>query len=496
MSSEGFIMRPSPILLALTLFIAPTGASSQQPMAPVSLDDPCSVSSDSRWTPQEKFVWERVCVGDVANFNAAPEYGGDLDPTKAAGWPQSRILRPAFLQMILFKDPYRRVLTRRGVLIRGARFTEAVDLENAELEHPLELRDSLLEKGVNLRRVRSKFPIGFSRSNVGNAVDMYELQLDADLVMGNGEFTDVSLKRAHVSLLDMRGSKVTGKLDMSEFRVDRSLDMSDQAEFAEVVLTDARVGSLDLGGSKVTGKLEMIELRVDRSLDMSDQAEFAGVELGGAHVNGHLDLSGSKVSGKLDMRAFQVDQFLAMTDKAEFADVVLTAAHVGSHLDLSGSKVTGKLDMDRLQIGAELVMNDSEFSDVEFVGAHVGRYLRLNGSKVTGKLNMNGLQVSDSLFMSHKAQFMDVMLVGTHVGGDLDLRGSKVNGKLDMYGLQVRKSLGMSHAAEFTEVELVAAHVGGDPLPGWRESDGQARHEQTSRRSISIRARRGRVLGR
>jgi hypothetical protein len=264
----GLVMRPSHIFLVLTLFIASQGTRAQEPAPPASLDEPCSVSSDPRWTPQEKFVWEEgVCDGKVADFNSAPGYGGDLDPTKPAGWPQSRVLRPAFLQMILFKDPYRGVLTRRGVLIRGARFTEAVDLENAELEHPLELRDSLLEKGANLRRVRSKFPIGFPRSNVAGAFDMYELQLDADLVMGNGEFADVSLMRAHVSLLDLTGSKVTGKLDMNGLRVDQSLK-SDKAQLTEVELNAAHVGGdLELSGAKVTGKLDMSGLRVDKSLE-------------------------------------------------------------------------------------------------------------------------------------------------------------------------------------------------------------------------------------
>ena len=74
--------------------MAPHGTHAQELAPPASLDEPCSVSTDSRWTPQERFVWERVCVGDVANFNAAPDYGGELDPTKPAGWPQSRILRP------------------------------------------------------------------------------------------------------------------------------------------------------------------------------------------------------------------------------------------------------------------------------------------------------------------------------------------------------------------------------------------------------------------
>jgi hypothetical protein len=122
-------MRPLRILFTLTLFIALPSASAQQ-AAPDSLDESCAASFGSRWTPQEKFVWERVCVGAVANFNAAPGYGGDLDPSKPADWPQSRVLRPAFLRMILFADPYRRALTRRGILIKGARFTKAIDLEN------------------------------------------------------------------------------------------------------------------------------------------------------------------------------------------------------------------------------------------------------------------------------------------------------------------------------------------------------------------------------
>ena len=157
--SWGVVVQLLRILLALTLFIAPLGARGQEPTLPVSLEKPCSVPADRSWTPQEKFVWERVCVGEDADFNEAAGYGGQLDPTKPEGWAQNRVLRPKFLQAILFKDPYRSALTRKGVVISGARFTEALDLENAELEHPLELDDSLLEKDVNLTRARSKFQI-------------------------------------------------------------------------------------------------------------------------------------------------------------------------------------------------------------------------------------------------------------------------------------------------------------------------------------------------
>ena len=104
-------MQPWRIALALTLAIVPLGARGQEPTQPASLEEPCSVSADPSWTPQEKFVWERVCAGEDADFNAAPGYGGQLDPTKPEGWPQNRVLRPKFLETILFKDPYRSALT-------------------------------------------------------------------------------------------------------------------------------------------------------------------------------------------------------------------------------------------------------------------------------------------------------------------------------------------------------------------------------------------------
>src|SRR5262245_53529003 len=120
-------MRHVGVLIALTLLAAPADAPAHQAPPPASLDESCSIPADPRWTPQEAFVWERVCVGQVADFNGAPGYGGKLDPKSQNDWPQNRILRSAFLEAILLKDPYRRVLTHRGVAIGGARFSEILE---------------------------------------------------------------------------------------------------------------------------------------------------------------------------------------------------------------------------------------------------------------------------------------------------------------------------------------------------------------------------------
>jgi hypothetical protein len=272
--------------------------------------------------------------------------------------PESRILRPEFLETILLKDKYRHALTRLGVRIIGARFMQTVDLETAELEHDLWLKRSLLEKGANFR----------------------------------------SLKSTNVVLLD--GSKVTGALDMNGLRVDQSLLMRDKAEFGEVGLGSAHIsGSVDLSGSKVTGKLEMAELNVEKGLFMRDEAEFGEVDLLAAHIGGSVDLSGSAFTDKLDMNGLQVDQNLFMSDKAEFAEVDLIAARIGGQVDLSSSKVTGTIEMDELQARSEVFLGGgAEFEGpIHFVFGKLGSNLELAGGTFKNNVDLTGTRIGGEL---------------------------------------------------------------------------------------------------
>jgi cytoskeletal protein CcmA (bactofilin family) len=456
-------MRRSCILLVLVLFVATSGAQARHSTTSDSLDDHCDIPSDPRWTPQEKFVWKHICIGEPANFNERDSFYPDLDPTKQDDWnptkpgdrwKKSRILRRDFLKMILLKDPYRRALKPSGVVIRGARFTEEIDFEGAEFDHPLELQNSRLEKGIKLRRVRSKFPIGFQGSYVVNA-DLYELQLDADLDMRSGTFSQVNLVGAHVGLLILDhshvgevspdDSEVSGKLNLNRLHVDQSLHMRN-AQFTDVELVSARVGgNLELTGSTVAGKLNMDGLQVDRSLFMRN-AKFSDVRLVGGRVDGNLELIGSKVAGKLNMNALHVEQSLYMRN-AQFTDVELVSARVGGNLELDDAHVTGKLKMSSLHVAQSLYMNnEAEFSEVILLSAHVGGDLELTGSTVTGKLNLNGLEVDNGLFLRHshfkhdKAKLAELELVSTRVGSQFDMSGSEVEGRLDCHGMVVGSS--------------------------------------------------------
>src|SRR5580692_6607804 len=188
--------------------VAPMMARADGPPQPVPADGQCAVPADPGWTRQEQFIWLTVCAGKEADFNKEPEYGGDLDPLGPAGLPDSRILRPSFIETILLKDKYRNALTRFGVRIAGARFQDIVDLRNAELAHDLWLDRSLFEKGIDLQGVKTSRRITFDHSKFIGGFNASRTRIEQDLSMHQAEVSgDVNLLRAYVGEeLDLSGT--------------------------------------------------------------------------------------------------------------------------------------------------------------------------------------------------------------------------------------------------------------------------------------------------
>ena len=428
-------------VVVLTLLVVSLSARGEDVAQPVPVNRKCSVKADPQWTSQEKFVWRHVCVGEVADFNAGSDYGGNLDPKRPEGLPASRILRPVFLETILLADKYRHALTRNGVRISGARFTETIDLSNAQLAHDLLLVRSLLEKGADFIRAKSAGIISISGSNVVGTLEMNGLQVE-DLFLSDGAaFGAVDLRVAYVSgQINLNSSKVAGMLNANSLHDDGNLLMTDKAEFGAVVLHDAHVGGqIDLIGSKVAVVLIMEALRVDHDLLMQDKAEFGAVLLRDAHIGGQLALYGLKVAGTLNMDRLQVDHSLFMHNKAEFGAIVLRNAHVGGQVALAGSKVAGALDMDSLQVDHDLLMdNKAEFGAIVLHEAHVGGQIDLIGSKVAGTLIMDSLQVGSDVYLGNGAEFDGpIDLVFGKVGGNLDLAGGLLKSTVDLTGTQI-----------------------------------------------------------
>ena len=286
-------MRCYPSILFLAVLITSLGFNAEKPVQSAPAAARCPLPPDEDWTSQEKFVWERVCVGEPADFNKEATYRGNLDPRKLGTLPEDRILRQAFLETILLDERHRTVIARLGVRIFGARFPELIDLQNATLQNELWLDGCLLERGADLSWLKSTQPIAIHGSRVGDTLTMYSLQVDSNVFLDESEFADVKLIGATIGhTLDMSRSKVSGTLDSDSLRVGVHLLMPD-TEFDEIVLRNAHVPSqLTLEGSKVSGLLDMYGIQIGTDLLM-DNSEFAEVDLENAQIGGQLDFSDS-----------------------------------------------------------------------------------------------------------------------------------------------------------------------------------------------------------
>jgi hypothetical protein len=304
------------VLLGLTAPIVARGDDTPQP---VPANRQCSVPADPQWTPQENFVWQRVCVGEVADFNKGPNYGGNLDPKTPQGLPESRILRPAFLETILSDDKYRNILTRRGITIIGARLTNTLDLKNVQLRNEFELHWSILEKGANFSGLRSTYSISLT------------------------------------------GSKITGPLVMEGLQVERNLNMRAMAQVGGVRFVGAYVGGqLTLSGSQITSPLLMDELQVGQTLFM-DGAQFGDVGLVNVHVGGQLNLVGSKVTGTIVIQGVQVYSTVHLSRGAEFdGPVSFIFSKVGQNVELAGGFFRQDVEFGGTQIDGELRLGRSD----------------------------------------------------------------------------------------------------------------------------------------
>jgi hypothetical protein len=283
--------------LVLLGFTAPVIARGQNTPQPVPANGQCSVPGDSQWTPQETFVWQHVCVGETADFNKGPDYGGYLDPKRPEGLPESRIIRPAFLETILIEDKYRKALRRHGVRISGARLTDILDLENIQLVDEFELTKSLLEKGANFIGLTSTYAV------------------------------------------ILRDSNITGQFQMVGGHLG---------------------GQLAWGGAMITGPFRLDEVQIDGSLFMDQEAQFGNIALVDVHVGGQLKLTGSKVKGQMIIQGVQIYSTAFVRDAEFDGPVYFNFSRVGQNVELAGGFFRQNMDLTETQIGGELVLGRPE----------------------------------------------------------------------------------------------------------------------------------------
>jgi hypothetical protein len=416
-----------PILYLLVALTAPIAARADSPPQPVPADGQCTVAADPSWTKQEQFVWLAVCSGKEADFNKEPDYGGDLDPMSSAGLPDSRILRPSFIETIMLKDKYRSALTRFGVRINGARFLDTVDLRNANLEHDLWLNRGLFEKGADLQGIKTTRRITFDHSKILGTFNAVRTRVEQDLSMHEAQiYADMDLSRAYVgNEIDLGGTTVAGNINLDTAEIGRALTMH-KAHFEGVNLGTAHVGLLDFNGSVVTGLLNMNGIQADRDMRMEDKAAFKTINIVAARIAGSLYLKSSTINGELN----------------------LNRTSIAGQLNLIGSTVTGLLYLNDVSIGQNLHMEGkAHFAEINLVGSHIGGQFAMDASTVSGPLKGDYIDVEQTAFLRGGATFGgQVHLASAKFGQDLDLSDGIFTKDVNLSGAKIIGVLGLQKA--------------------------------------------------
>ena len=189
-------------------------------------EDFCRVKPHQSWSEVERWVWSRVCIGEIADLGKRDSRG--LDPASAKDWDNERQLSLRFLESVLLNQPWASAVPRQGVRIIGAFFNVNIDLANGRIEKQLWLEKSRFAGTISLANVETQSHVSLEGSYfIGDGAGIDGVKLDGAKIGGR---------------LNMSGAKVSGALDMELATIGGDFFMRDGAEFADMNLNGAKIG--------------------------------------------------------------------------------------------------------------------------------------------------------------------------------------------------------------------------------------------------------------
>ena len=212
------------VLLLVTLTVLP------ETMYADDRERQCRELLITDWSATEAWVWTQICMGyrahldDLDNKYFNPHYHAQLPEF------ENRKISSSFLITILFDKRFRKLITRHGVTITDAHFTDAIDLQNGYIPWPLTLSNSLFAGTVNMRYLHSARRVQFRSSRFSKPLLLDSSVIGGDLsidkVYGDSITMDSASIARNLSLNDstfnrytiLRDTNVGGRLDMSHFR--------------------------------------------------------------------------------------------------------------------------------------------------------------------------------------------------------------------------------------------------------------------------------------
>jgi hypothetical protein len=348
------------LLLAALLGGAPAGA---QPAPPPDMN------------PAETWVWQRL-RGPLERpdfaVNLEDNCGGTaLDPREDdPRWHDScRVVRAAFLERILTRDPWRGQLPPRGMRLQGMLVEGVLDLSGLSIGAEVWLDSSRFPEPVVLTAARFEKSLTFDNSALLGGFAGDQLQVGNNLQISGD---------ARVGCLTDTPEEPCGPMVLQAATIGGDLRLEHATIVTVFKADDLSVGgSFHLSGTRVERGMQAGNLKVNRTLHIDDGATFGCIPdaevcdalvLRNAEINGQLTLSGAVLRGNLQGNSLKVRNHLHLRGATVTApEVAPDAVRQPARVNLGKARIDGDIDLS----GATL-------QQVSLVGAAIGGDLQLS----------------------------------------------------------------------------------------------------------------------
>jgi hypothetical protein len=401
----------------------------------------CPVPPKADWSDAEKWAWDQICRGEVADFGARDR---DLDVQSVAGWDATRLISPRFVTDVL-EEPYASVISRGGLRLANAFAPDQWDLSSAVVPFQIRCFACRFESGLVADDTELHGALDLDGSSFGSTVELRGASVRDDLDLSNG-------------------TTITGPLNADDLSVGGNLFLNDRSTFADISLLGAAItGDLDLeAGTTITGTLTADGLSVGGNAFLRGSSKFNDIRLMNATIAKDLDVSdhttvtGTIMADRLNVGAIRLDS------GSSFKGVSLVGAKIAGDLDASnGTTIAGTFDGDRLSAGGSFLLFKSKFAEVDVSAAEFGRDLDASDHvTLTGPLVADDLGATN-VFLGNVSNFTQISLLGAAIKGDLDASdGTTIAGTLDGGRLSAGGVVFLDHS-KIASVDMTSAVVRG-----------------------------------
>lgn len=378
-------------------------------------------------TEAEEKLFRDIVNGNMADYSA--KNPKDNDPKEADGWGDNRVLRASRIAWLCTDKRASKLVTHRGIRIKGARINEEFDLEDAKVQFPLYSALCRFMANINFRNAHMA-ALYMQGTHTG--------PLSADGLKTDGP------------VFFRNGFKAEGEISLIAATVGGNL-VCDCGQFLYKNARAINADGLKVGGYiflrnvKAEGEVSLLRARVERNLEC-DKSKFinnskAALAADGLHVQGNVFLRGVRAEG----------------------EVRLLGATIGGNLECDNSQFINK---------------NKEGKALSADGLNIGGNVNLrNGFKAEGEVRLPGASVVGDLDCS-KGKFINEDRIALFADGLKVCRatflrcGFKAKGTVSFVGATVEKHfcLGNVDSPEHMTLDLTTANIGtlhDDKIDSW-----------------------------